>query len=182
MHRLTVQVNDKVLSRLEKLKNDTSLPSLQAVLLTALSLYRLDIKGDDPKKKSKVSTQSEKKLGSGNHPKNIQEVEEFFKGRVEESVRLGAARQFYDYYTASGWKQSNGNSLRNWGAALTQWLQRTPAWRPVDAKYAKTEVDLKELLDWALNARPPVYEKYKNAKSIDEIDEHYIDEFRANNH
>ncbi len=182
MHRLTVQVNDQTFSRLEKLQAETSLPSLQAVLLSAFSQYRLDVKGDEPKKKPKVSPQSEKKLGSGNHPKNIEEVEEFFKGRVEESVRKGAARQFYDYYTASGWKQSNGNSLKNWGAALTQWLQRTPAWRPVDAKYAKTEVNLKEFLDWALNARPPVHNKYKSVRSIDEIDEHYIDEYRANNH
>ena len=82
MHRLTVQVNDQTFSRLEKLQAETSLPSLQAVLLSAFSQYRLDVRGDEPKKKSKVSAQSEKQLGSGNHPKNVEEVEEFFKGRV----------------------------------------------------------------------------------------------------
>lgn len=180
MHRLTIQVNDYTYSRLEKLQQETSLPSLQAVLLSAFSDYRLDVKGE-LKRKPKAKVANESKLGDGNHPKNIKEVEEFFKGRVDESVRLGAARQFYDYYDANGWKQSNGNRLKNWGAALTQWLQRNPNWRPVDTKYQKTEVTLKEFLDWAVSNREPVFNKYKSVGSIDEVDEHYIDEYRANN-
>lgn len=180
MHRLTIQVNDLTFSRLEKLQEETSLPSLQAVLLSAFSQYRLDVKGES-KKKVKTKALVESKLGDGNHPKNIKEVEDFFKGRVDDSVRVGAARQFYDYYHGNGWKQSNGNSLKNWGAALTQWLQRNPNWRPVDTKYQKTEVTLKEFLDWALSNREPVFNKYKSVRSIDEVDEHYIDEYRANN-
>jgi hypothetical protein len=181
MHRFTVQVNDSTYSRLLQLQEESSLPSIQSVLLSSFATHRLDIK-PIVKKKKVVSKKQEPKIGDGNHPKDLKEVLDFFKGRVIETMRAGAAQQFYDYYSSNGWKQSNGNALKNWGAALTQWLNRNPNWRPIDTKYDKeNEIKLKDFLDWALEARPPVFQKYKNAESIDEIDEHYIDEYRSNN-
>ena len=33
-------------------------------------------------------------------------------------------REFYDYYETNGWKQKNGNAVKNWQAAFRTWEQR----------------------------------------------------------
>lgn len=34
------------------------------------------------------------------------------------------AEKFYDYFQAQGWKLSNGNAMKDWRAAVRQWINR----------------------------------------------------------
>lgn len=43
------------------------------------------------------------------------------------------AEKFYEYYTANGWKLSNGKPMKNWKSVIKQWLMRDNLYFPVDA-------------------------------------------------
>lgn len=42
---------------------------------------------------------------------------------AEKGIEIDA-EQFIDYYTAQGWKLSNGNALKDWRAAVRNWHRR----------------------------------------------------------
>ncbi len=60
------------------------------------------------KKKKRVATTS---------PPSVQDVLEYCKSRNN----YVDAEQFVDHYTANGWRQSNGNKIRDWKAAVRTW-------------------------------------------------------------
>ncbi len=180
MHRITIQFNDATMSRLEQLQEESSLPSLQSVLLSAFANYRLDIKPIAPKKTAVKAKTNKKELGEGPRAKDLNEVIKFFKGKVAEPV-APKAKIFFDHYQANGWKQGGNKPLKMWGCALTTWLNRQPEWRPVEIILKGSEgLELKDVLQWFHAERPQVFEKYKHAENIGEIDDYYIDEYRQN--
>ncbi len=50
-------------------------------------------------------------------PPTISEVEEYCRERANGID----AQHFCDHYTANGWKQSNGNAIKDWKAAVRTW-------------------------------------------------------------
>lgn len=60
------------------------------------------------KKKERVATTS---------PPSVEDVLEYCKSRNN----YVDAEQFVDHYTANGWRQSNGNKIRDWKAAVRTW-------------------------------------------------------------
>lgn len=160
------------------LRERTGLTSVQNVLLAALSDYKPEIQPEV--KKLRKPKPKQNKLGKGQSPKNLKEVIEFFKGKVSEPVEP-KAKQFFDYYQQSGWKQSNGNRIIEWGCALTTWLKNDPSWRPVPKDLEPPVLVLKDVMDWFHSSRPMIFEKYKGIESVEEIDEYYLDEYRQNN-
>jgi len=51
---------------------------------------------------------------------SFEEVTEYSSGRDG----LVNPREFYDYYESKGWKDKNGNAVKNWQAAFRTWEQR----------------------------------------------------------
>ena len=49
--------------------------------------------------------------------------DQIFDFCMENGLNLDVDR-FYDYYSMQGWKLSNGNMMRDWQAAIRQWLAR----------------------------------------------------------
>jgi hypothetical protein len=179
MSQIVLKPNDFIMERLEMLRERTGLTSIQNVLLAALSDYKPEIQ-PQVKKAVKATKKKLNTLGRGSRPKNLKEVIEYFKGKVAEPVEP-KAKEFFDYYSQSHWRQSNGNAIKEWGFALTTWLKNDPSWRPVPKELDAPELVLNDVLDWFHVAREQAFEKYKNAKSVEEIDEYYLDEYRQNN-
>ena len=63
---------------------------------------------DKEKDKGEVKKESKKKKSFS--PPSFEEVESYYKER-NSSVD---PRRFFDYYEAGGWKDNNGNSVKNW--------------------------------------------------------------------
>ena len=53
-------------------------------------------------------------------PPTVEEVQQYCQ---QAKVAVDAAA-FVDHYTANGWKQSNGNALKDWKAAARGWARR----------------------------------------------------------
>ena len=49
--------------------------------------------------------------------------EQIFDFCMDNNLNLDVDR-FYDYYSMQGWKLSNGNMMRDWQAAVRQWVSR----------------------------------------------------------
>jgi hypothetical protein len=56
------------------------------------------------------------------HPNSKEEVEEYILHLCDNPH--STATDIYDYYEANGWKQSNGNKIKNWKAAARGWINR----------------------------------------------------------
>jgi hypothetical protein len=117
-------------------------------------------------------------LGEGNKPKDKKEVVEYFRQRQVAEPLEPKAELFYDHYMSKGWVVGK-SPVKHWGSCLTIWLRNNPEWRPVPSTKKET-VSLNEFLEWAEDKRPPVFDKYRSAKSISDIDQLYIDEFADN--
>lgn len=57
-------------------------------------------------------------------PPSLSEVESFWQS---ESLR-GSPVEFHDYFTAQGWRLSNGNHMKDWRAAARNWSRRQAKW------------------------------------------------------
>lgn len=174
MKRLEVRISEHVDARLEQMKQMFGMER-QQILLAAFAQYMPDIQ---PAPKRKTSTQKDKEkpsLGSGTHAKNVQEVIDYFRHRgVPEPVEP-KAQLFFDHYQSMGWK-SGRNTFKHWGLKLKNWTSKNPDWEP-KPKTEKKPIKMSSFLKWAKEFRPPVYEKYRQTKSISEVDEYYIDEY-----
>lgn len=71
-------------------------------------------------------------------PPTPEEVQAFADSLEHDTSRF-CAQRFCDYYAAQGWKLSNGNSMKDWKAAVRNWLARD---KPTSAPKSKKEVKL----------------------------------------
>lgn len=124
-------------------------------------------------KKKKVSSQG---IGENRKPKDFAECLEYFKQRRIPNPQR-KAEQFFAHYEANGWKQGR-TPLAKWGYALNKWIGNNPDWRPEKDDEAKGGESLEAVLKWMEKKHPEWYEKHKDAKTINEIDGYYIDEYR----
>jgi hypothetical protein len=179
MGRITINVSDELESRINALALE--LGSKSAVFLAALSVYRTDIPMG--KKKAKASPKkkpTETKLGTGNRPKGIKEVEEFFRGRGVPEPVAPKAKLFFDHYESVGWRVGN-RVVTNWGACLTTWQQNHGDWRPIPQTNDKIKVSMDAFLKWEKKEHPEWYAKHRLIENIGEVDEFYIEQYRNNN-
>ena len=63
-----------------------------------------------------TNTKKKKSVATGSPP-SVDQVSEYCKERKNDVD----AEQFVDHYTANGWRQSNGNKIRDWKAAIRTW-------------------------------------------------------------
>lgn len=124
-------------------------------------------------KKEKVSSP----IGHGRKPKDFNQCLEYFKYRRIPDAE-SKAREFYDFYEANGWFQGKGKPIRKWGCCLTIWISNNPSWKPEETEESRNGANLEAVLAWMQKTHVEWYEKFKNAKNINEIDGFYIDEFR----
>lgn len=76
-----------------------------------------------PEGKGRESKGKESKGKEGNiqgRARSLDEVREFFR---EKGTAI-SPDEFWAYYEANGWRQSNGNPIKNWRACLTTWEAR----------------------------------------------------------
>ena len=133
-----------------------------------------------PSKKKKVpkGTQKEKasSLGEGRKPASLDECIDYFKQRRIPNPEP-KAQKFFAHYEANGWFVGK-TPIKKWGACLTTWIGNQPDWKPVD-EANREGISLEAVLVWMEKERPEYYEKFKQAKNLNEIDGYYIDEFRG---
>jgi hypothetical protein len=178
MKRMEVRITDTVDVRLDMMSEMFGMERTQ-VLLAAFAQYMPNIQ---PKSKPATTRKRRSKrvdsLGEGNKPKDKKEVVEYFRQRQVAEPLEPKAELFYDHYMSKGWVVGK-SPVKHWGSCLTIWLRNNPEWRPVPSTKKET-VSLNEFLEWAEDKRPPVFDKYRSAKSISDIDQLYIDEFADN--
>lgn len=177
MGSLKITFSDEVESRLDQLALE--LGNRQAVLLAALASYRLDVKALEKPKSKKRVLKKEPQLGEGNRPKSEAEVLAFFKKRGVPNPETKAT-QFYGFYETNGWVQGKGKKIVCWGAALTGWIKNNPDWAPKALVSTETSVGYEEFIKWVKKERPSWWKLFRDTQTIEEIDDYYIDEYRAN--
>ena len=122
-------------------------------------------------KKEKVSSP----IGHGRKPKDFNQCLEYFKyRRIPDAEQK--AREFYDFYDAKGWVVGK-NPIKKWSCCLTTWISNNPGWEPSEEDEIEG-VSLQKVLGWMEKEHAEWFEKFKNAKTISEIDGYYLDEFR----
>ena len=176
--RLNLILTEFVENRLDLLAEITGLKP-NSVILAALAQYMPDVQPEKPKKSSARKTNSKQKtLGEGNRQKNVAEVVKFFQQKKVTLPIEPKAQLFFDHYESKGWVVGR-SPVKNWGSCLTTWLSKNPDWRGYEGT-PKNEVDLKDFLEWAKENRTPIYQKYSTARSIEDVDQFYIDEYIDN--
>lgn len=59
-------------------------------------------------------------------PPQLDEVKEYFD---THGFFVGDADRFYDYYSANGWTQGKGKSIKDWKAAARNWIRNSKLWK-----------------------------------------------------
>lgn len=75
-------------------------------------------------------------------PPSLDEVEDYAK---EKGIKLDAGH-FMDYYMAQGWRLSNGNQMKDWRAAVRNWVKNDSAWARPKPKPISTSKE--ETMPW----------------------------------
>ena len=102
----------------------------------------------NPKPKS-IPTDSEGKAKRFTKP-TLQEIEEY----VKEMGWNDDPGAIYDHYEANGWKQSGGNGIKDWKAAVRNWHRRSgsfnqaPKPRELSFRSDKAETPQNEEKNW----------------------------------
>lgn len=77
---------------------------------------------EEKRREESLSTNVDKeKRGKHAARPSIEEVREY----CQERGNGIDADHFIDHYTANGWRQSNGNLIRDWKAAVRTWEKRS---------------------------------------------------------
>lgn len=183
--RIEVRLNDLVELRLDMMKGMFGMER-QQILLAAFAQFMPSIQPSEKqepeprrKRKSQTKTNTKPSLGEGNKPKDKKEVVAYFKQRQVSDPLEPKAELFFDHYQSKGWVVGR-SPVKNWGSCLTVWLKNNPDWRPVPSTNKET-VSINDFLDWAKEHRSPVFDKYRLAETIQDIDQLYIDEYADNN-
>jgi len=81
-----------------------------------------DANGNQNQNQNQISLSKDRDTKRGKHAArpSLEEVKEY----CEERGGKVDAEQFLDHYTANGWRQSNGNLIRDWKAAVRTWERR----------------------------------------------------------
>ena len=178
MGRIAVTVTEEVEARLEALEKATGL-NKSSVFLSALAQYRLDVEAKPKPRKTKPK--EEPKLGARRRPKDMDEVIKYFRERgVPEPVEP-KADIFWNHYQSVDWKVAN-RAIARWGNCLSKFYERHPDWRPKQKVTEKDPnfVDLKKFQQWVVDERPHWKHKFAGAKTVEDIDEYYLDDYRSN--
>lgn len=85
-------------------------------------LKRLEAAKVSREPKSDKPARSSSKAVSRNPP-SVEEVREYMQGQGMND----RAQEFIDFYSTNGWKQSNGNVIKDWKAAVRTWKHRDKA-------------------------------------------------------
>lgn len=106
----------------------------------------VNVNSNNKDKEKEVVTQARPRFT----PPSVAEVEEYCKERANGID----AQHFCDHYTANGWKQSNGNDIKDWKAAVRTWERngiRPAATTNTENNQPQQHRTLAEILDehWA---------------------------------
>ena len=74
----------------------------------------------------KVSVEKDNRERKRFAPPTLEDVKEYVK---EKGLKMDA-EAFVDHYTMNGWKQANGNAIKDWKAAVRQWARRESDFKP----------------------------------------------------
>lgn len=85
-------------------------------------LKRLEAAKIAPKPKAGKPAKNTNNAVSRNPP-DVDEVREYMQGQGMND----RAQEFIDFYSTNGWKQSNGNVIKDWQAAVRTWKHRDKA-------------------------------------------------------
>ena len=63
---------------------------------------------------------------------SLNQIEEEFKTKLEDSIAITEAKKFFDHYDSVGWVVGkNATPMKNWHSAISQWISRSREWEKV---------------------------------------------------
>lgn len=107
----------------------------------------------------------ERGVGKGEGIPVISEVEQFF---VSSGFKIEVGRKAFEYYNSAGWKDSKGNTVRNWKQKMIS------VWFTDDAKQTVPQIDMVKAraeMDDFHNSRLGPADRVEYPKDDDHVDE-----------
>ncbi len=91
-------------------------------------------------------------------PPSLSEVQEYVKERNSQVD----PKQFYDYFTAGGWKDSKGNQVKNWKQKLITWEKFNVKEAPKRTlnNFNSSETTSEDLDDWSQKNQDDFYSRW----------------------